>query len=551
MGWVTSWFGTTRNYAWPMVDGSQDTASHDTASRDAASRDTVSRDTVSRDTVSRDTVSQDTVPHVIVVGAGNAALVAALSAAEAGARVTVLEAAPVTSRGGNSRFSGGIFRIAHFGMDHLRPLLTDEALTWADKVELDPYPPEWYLDDLRTTSQGQSDPALIGRMVARSYDTVRWMAGKGVRWELVVDKLFDPDKFDPDETYTLPPGGALRAVHEGLGLMHDLFAAVDANPAIEVVHDSPAHELIMDGSTCAGVVVRGPGGFTPYRGRVVLACGGFESNPQKRLQHLGTGWDLVKVRGTAFNMGHMLDVAMAAGAAPAGHWSGCHASPLDAAAPPVGKLSMTDKLSRYSYPYSLLLNRDGERFVDEASDEVWLTYAKTGSAIRSQPGAWAVQVFDQRTVRLLEPRYATGDPVTADSLPELAAALGLPVEAVERTVADFNAAASAAEPFEPFVTDGRRAAPPGQPPKSNWALPLDSPPFVAYPVCCGITFTYGGLAIDTEARVTDTTGRPMPGLYATGEIAGGFFYHNYPAGSGLVRGAVFGRIAGDSAAAGA
>lgn len=487
---------------------------------------------------------------MIVVGAGNAALVAALSAADQGASVVVLEAAPMRTRGGNSRFSGGIFRIAHDGMDHLRPLLTDEALEWADKVELDPYPPDRYLDDLRFTSQGQCDPDLTGRMVAGSYETVTWMRTKGVRWELVVDKLFDPENFDPNETYTLPPGGALRATHEGLGLMHDLFAAVDADERIEIIHEAPAHRLLMDGATCRGVTVRRPDGFEDYRGRVVLGCGGFESNPQKRLQHLGPGWDLVKVRGTAFNMGAMLDAAIESGAAPSGHWGGAHASPLDADAPPVGELSLTDKLSRYSYPYSILLNRDGERFVDEGSDEVWLTYAKTGSAIREQPGAWAVQIFDQRTVRLLEPRYATATPVEADTIGELAVKLGLPVGQTEQTVAAFNAAASADGEFEPFVKDGRRTDAALIPPKSNWALPIDSPPFVAYPVCCGITFTYGGLKIDTEGRVIDNTGRVMPNLYATGEIAGGFFYHNYPAGSGLVRGAVFGRIAGQSAADG-
>jgi tricarballylate dehydrogenase len=506
---------------------------------------------------------------VIVVGAGNAALVAALTAADEGASVIVLEAAPINTRGGNSRFSGGIFRIAHAGMDHLRPLLTDEALEWADKVELDPYPPDRYLADLQFTSQGHCDPDLTSEMVNRSYETVTWMKDKGVQWELVVDKLFDPENFDPNETYTLPPGGALRATHEGLGLMRNLFDAVESNERIELLHDSPAHELIMDGSTCRGVRVRRGDRFHDYLGRVVLGSGGFESNPQKRLQYLGTGWDLVKVRGTAFNMGTMLDAALDAGASPSGHWSGAHASPLDAGAspsghwsgahaspldadaPPVGQLSMTDKLSRYSYPYCILLNRDGERFVDEASDEVWLTYAKTGSAIREQPGAWAVQVFDQRTVRLLEPRYSTGTPVEADTIADLAAKLGLPIEATERTVAAFNAAASADGDFEPFVKDGRSTAPGLTPPKSNWALPLDTPPYVAYPVCCGITFTYGGLSIDTEARVVDTVGQVMPNLYATGEIAGGFFYHNYPAGSGLVRGAVFGRIAGGSAARGA
>ncbi|MCP5034667.1 MAG: FAD-dependent oxidoreductase, partial [Actinomycetia bacterium] len=418
---------------------------------------------------------------VIVVGAGNAALVAALSVAERGASVIVLEAAPLALRGGNSRFSGGIFRVAHDGMDHLRPLLTDEALEWADKVELDAYPPESYLSDLQLTSQGQCDPALTARMVERSYDTVTWMRDMGVHWELVVDKLFDPENFDPNETYTLPPGGALRATHEGLGLIHDLFEAAEANHDIEIVYDSPAHELIMDGSTCRGVRVRREDSFADYHGRVVLGCGGFESNPQKRLQNLGAGWDLVKVRGTAFNMGTVLDAALDAGAAPSGHWGGAHASPLDADAPPVGQLSMTDKLSRYSYPYCILLNRDGERFVDEASDEVWLTYAKTGSAIREQPGAWAVQVFDQRTIRLLEPRYSTGTPVEADTIAVLASKLGLPIEATQHTVDSFNASVSDEGEFEPFVKDGRSTTPGLVPPKSNWALPLDSPPYVAYP----------------------------------------------------------------------
>jgi tricarballylate dehydrogenase len=289
---------------------------------------------------------------------------------------------------------------------------------------------------------------------------------------------------------------------------------------------------------------------------VVLACGGFESNPELRLRYLGEGWDLVKVRGTRFNMGTMLMQALAAGAAPAGHWGGAHASPLDAHAPDVGELSLTDRMSRYSYPYCLLVNQDGERFVDEGEDEVWLTYAKTGWAIRRQPTARAWQLFDQRTLHLLEPRYSTGIPVEADTLEGLAAKLGISVAGVQEMVAAYNAAAGGGGAgaggtgggFDPFHKDGLATAPGLRPSKSNWALPLDSPPFVAYAVTCGITFTYGGLAIDAGARVIDTTGRPMPGLYATGEIAGGFFFHNYAAGSGLMRGATFGRIAGSGAA---
>jgi tricarballylate dehydrogenase len=182
---------------------------------------------------------------------------------------------------------------------------------------------------------------------------------------------------------------------------------------------------------------------------------------------------------------------------------------------------------------------------------VWLTYAKTGSAILAQKGSVAYQVFDQKTAHLLEPRYSTGTPVEAPTLEELAAKLGLPAGQLAATVADFNKSVpgDADVRFDPLALDGLSARPAGQPPKSNWAQALDEGPFIAYPVTCGITFTYGGVKVDTDARVIDVTGHAMPGLYATGEIAGDFFHHNYAAGSGLMRGAVFGRIAGANAAA--
>lgn len=483
---------------------------------------------------------------VVVVGAGNAGLVAALSAREAGARVLVLEAAPEELRGGNSRFTGGIFRVAHNGLDHLMPLLTEESRQWAGRVSVDPYPADRYHADMASTTGGRADPDLVEVLISESYDVVRWMHERGVRWELSVGKLIDPAKLPAGESYSLPPGGALRAANEGLGLMDDLFAAVD-RAGIEVWYDAPVVDLIMHGSSCTGVVIRRPTGDTRVRGTVVLASGGFEANPEMRQRWLGPGWDLVKVRGTRFNLGVPLAAAMRHGGQPFGHWGGCHSVPLDSDAPPVGDLKMTDKYSRYSYPYGIMVNAEGQRFVDEGEDEVWLTYAKTGAAIRAQTRAWAAQIFDQRTVHLLEPRYATGVPVEADTVEGLAEKLGLDPHALRETVEAFNAACPDGS-FDPFHKDGLAARPVGQPPKSNWAQPLDRPPYVAYTVTCGITFTFGGLRIDRNARVLDLAGRPMPGLYATGEITGGFFYHNYPAGAGLVRGAVFGRIAGAAAA---
>ncbi|GAA2207352.1 FAD-dependent tricarballylate dehydrogenase TcuA [Nonomuraea monospora] len=485
---------------------------------------------------------------VVIVGAGNAGLVAALAAHEAGARVIVLEAASQEERGGNSRFSGGIFRAAHDGLDSIRPLLTESDDKVLPRVSVAPYTRQRYTDDWLTTSMGRPPRELVDTVVGDSFETLQWMRAKGVEWELTANKLFDLDKLD--RVNVIPPGGAIRAKGEGVGLIERLFAAVE-RAGIEVRYDAPAAGLITRGATVDGVLVRREDGFDEVRGAVVLASGGFEANPEMRLRYLGPGWDLVRVRGTRFNTGTMLTQALLAGALPAGHWGGCHASPQDAAHPPVGDLRMTDKLSRYSYPYAILVNAEGRRFVDEGETEVWLTYAKTGSAIMRQTGGVAYQIFDQKTAHLLEPRYRTGTPVQADTLEELAERLGLPDGALTETASAFNEAVAgdAATRFDPMRLDGLAARPPGQPPKSNWAQTLDKPPYVAYAVTCGITFTYGGLKIDTQARVVDTTGRPMPGLYATGEIAGDFFYHNYAAGAGLVRGAVFGRIAGRNAAA--
>lgn len=484
---------------------------------------------------------------VLVVGAGNAALVAALSAHEEGARVLVLEAAPYEERGGNSRFSGGIFRIAHDGVDDLAPLLTEESRRWIDHVRVGSYNRERYLADLTLVTAGHYDPELADVLIDRSLDTVRWMAAQGVRWELTVGKLIDPDKMEPGQTYALPAGGELRAEDEGIGLVQNLFDAVERT-GIEVLYDAPAQDLITSGDRVLGVRVRLPDREVEIRAdAVVLGCGGFEASPEMRLRYLGHGWDMVKVRGTRFNSGHMHNRAIAAGAQAAGNWGGAHAVPIDAAAPALGDLRITDKMSRYSYPYAILVNRDGARFVDEGSDEVWLTYAKTGWAVREQPQGIAFQIFDQKTLHLLEPRYSTGTPIEAPTLRELAGKLGVDPDGLEQTVDEFNAATRPGT-FDPFRKDGL-ATEGITPPKSNWAQPIEDGPFVSYPVMCGITFTFGGLKIDTDGRVHNQQGRPMPGLYATGEIAGGFFAHNYPAGAGLPRGAVFGRICGVNAAA--
>ncbi len=478
-------------------------------------------------------------PDVIVVGAGNAALTAAIAAREAGAAVLVLEKAPPELRGGNTRFTGGVFRFAYLGLEEILSLLSHPPEA---EVEVDPYPPDRYYADIMRTSGGLADPLLTRTLVDRSAATVRWMRDLGVEWEL--SHIFGVRH---GRRWRFPPGVVLQTRGAGVGLSAALFTIAE-RLGVEVAYATRAVALRLDGAGgVCGVTVRGPAGTADLEARaVILACGGFEANPEMRARYLGPGWDTVVVRGTACNTGEMLDAALQAGAQPYGHWSGCHATPVDATAPRVGDLRLTDKTNRLSYPYGIMVNAEGRRFVDEGEDFSPYTYAKIGRAILAQPHNIAWQIFDRQTVDLLEERYATGSPVRAETVAALAEAMGVPCAALEETVATFNAAASGGR-FDPTVRDGKSTT--GlQPPKSNWALPLESPPFVAYPVTCGITFTYGGLRVDEQARVLDMENNPISGLYATGEITGGFFYFNYPAGAGLMRGAVFGRIAGEGGA---
>lgn len=479
---------------------------------------------------------------VVVVGAGNASLTTAMSASQSGAKVLVLEKAPHSLRGGNSRFSGGLFRFAYESLEDLKPLRPDVIPNDWERVEVEPYASERYLDDIMTTSQGQSSVELLRVLTQKSYDTMTWMTDLGVEWDwtaLWSDKSKGSLRFNP--------GTVLEAKNKGVGLMAYLFRAVE-NSGIEISYQAKMTGLIQDqqGGVC-GVRVQTPNGREDVLTKaVVLASGGFEANAEMRARYLGTGWDQVKVRGTRYNTGETLRMALEIGARPVGHWQGCHATPIDGDAPAMGDLSLTDRTNRLSYPYSIMINSLGQRFVDEGEDLGGLTYAKTGRAILGQPGAIAYQIFDAKTIHLLEERYSTGTPVVSETIAGLAEGLGLPVAEVIRTIDAYNTAVQPGN-FDSTKKDGKCTV--GlDPAKSNWATLLDSPPYTSYPVSCGITFTYGGVQIDSDARVIDTEDNPIPGLFATGEITGDFFYHNYPGGSGLMRGAVFGRIAGTNAA---
>jgi tricarballylate dehydrogenase len=330
-----------------------------------------------------------------------------------------------------------------------------------------------------------------------------------------------------------------------------MLTAAASRRGIEVRYRSRALDLLYDGANVGGVRVRHGGKTEDLRaGAVVLACGGFEANAEWRTRYLGPGWDLAKVRGSRFNTGDGIRMALDIGASPRGNWSGCHAVQWEMNAPEFGDLAVGDQFQKHSYPFGILINATGRRFVDEGADFRNYTYAKYGKVVLEQPGQFAWQVFDQKVKHLLRDEYKIRQitKVAADSIEDFAQKLdGVNAREFVKTVAEWNAAVCADTPFNPNIKDGRCTAGLAIN-KSNWANTLDAPPFEGYAVTCGVTFTFGGLRVNTDAAVLSTDYQPISGLYAAGELVGGLFYFNYPGGTGLMSGAVFGRIAGYSAA---
>jgi tricarballylate dehydrogenase len=484
---------------------------------------------------------------VIVVGAGNAALAAAVSAREQGAgRVAVLEKAPKSLRGGNTHYSGGLLRIAFDKPEDLVPLVPDaERQLPGFFAGVEPYPHRLFMADLLRVTEGRTDPELAEILIGRSYDTAGWMARQGIEMEPAVSL----SAVRVGDTVKWSPGAVIRARHEGVGLSAMWFKAAERR-GVEVRYDTAAVRLVEDGhGRVTGVVARDASGTVELSARaVVLGSGGFEANPEWRARYLGRPWDQAKVRGTRYNTGDGLRMAIELGALSHGQWTGCHSTPIDAQAPPHGDRTLTDKTNRLSYPWGLLVNTRGQRFFDEGEDFQFYTYAKLGGIILNEPGGVAWQLFDAKVTHLLEGRYKTGTPVTADTLDALVAQLPLDRAACMRTLDAYDAAVTPGA-FDPTTRD--RLATRGLAlPKSNWAQRLDTPPFVAYAVTGGITFTFGGVRVTGRAQVLSTRFTPIPGLYACGEMVGGLFHGNYPGGTGLMSGAVFGRIAGAHAAGG-
>jgi tricarballylate dehydrogenase len=479
---------------------------------------------------------------VVVVGSGNAGFCAAHAARERGARVLIVEKAPPEWAGGNSYFTAGATRTTFNGLDDLRPILDDLTDEQAANVELPPYTPDAFMADMLRVTEGRCDRALASILVNDAADVVRWMHAKGIRWKL----MYERQSFRVGEKSRFFGNLPLGTVGEGKGLIAQHTTGA-LRSGITIRYDCPVIGLLRDATgAVTGVVVAGQAGREEIAARaVVLASGGFEADPRQRAAYLGPNWDVAKVRGTPYNTGEVLQLALDTGAQPYGHWSGCHAIQWDAGAPPSGDREIAHRFSKQSYPIGIVVNRDARRFLDEGADFRNYTYAKYGAEILKQPGAVAYQLFDAKTAPLLRQDEYTAPGVSrheSGSITDLAARIGLNPDALQQTVTEFNAAIQPGD-FNPAIKDGKRTG--GiAPPKSNWAVPLDTPPYLAFGVTCGITFTFGGVKIDREARVLDRANRPIPGLHAAGELVGGLFFSNYPGGSGLTSGAVFGRRAG-------
>lgn len=480
--------------------------------------------------------------NVIVVGAGNAALCAAIAAAEGGASVIVLERAPRSARGGNSAFTGGCFRTVYVGADDIARLVPDLTTEERESSDFGTYDAETFYLDLCRLSGYRADPALLELLVAESLSTLLWMQKQGVRFL----PAYGRQSFKVEGRNVFWGGLTIETAGGGMGLVDALFRRAE-ELGISIRYDSKVERLLGDRHAVRGVMVNGE---ELVGDAVILAAGGYHANTEARVKYLGQGWDLAKVRGSRYNTGNVIQAALDIGARAHGNWSGCHSVFFDAGAADFGDLAFLNQQKNY-FTLGIVVNLKGERFFDEGSDFRNYTYSKMGAAILKQPGGTGWQIFDSRSIAILPDEYRTPRAARfeAPTLEALADKLeGIDREAFLRTVVEYNAAIDATVPFNPAVKDGKGTRGLAID-KSNWARSIAEPPFVAYQVTCGITLTYGGLAIDEQARVQNEEGTPIAGLFAAGELVGGLYYDRYPGGAGLTSGSVFGRIAGQQAAA--
>lgn len=481
---------------------------------------------------------------IIVIGAGSAAFEAAVAARRAGAeRVVMLEKAPESEYGGNARYSGTGFRFVHAGKAEIRELIPDAPQSVFDTMQINPYTASDFHADLQRMTQGRIDAKLAEVLVSESNNAVRWMISSGIRFE----PLKEHAKVDGKRYFER--GIVLHVAGGGPGQLAQWRATAE-KLGVDIRFESPVCGIIGDMRAVEGVRVAAREGSYELRARAVICCsGGFQANREMRARYLPGATDFMKVRGTRHDTGEVTRFLMDLGARPAGQWQSGHMSPIDANAPdfetPQHEDGLGNTQSRYDYPKGISVNALGLRFFDEGEAQHSYTYAKTGRAVLAQPGAIAFQIYDASGVKLFRyPEHAASFE-EADTIAELAQKIGVEPRVLVDTVAKFNAACPSEPPFDPRKPDGRKTV--GlEIPKSNWARPLDTPPFRALPVTGGITFTFGGVEVNANAQVMSVADQPIRGLYASGDILG-LFFHNYPSFTGQTRNAVFSKLAGEHA----
>ena len=483
---------------------------------------------------------------VIVVGTGNAALCAALAALEKGAQVLLLEKADETLAGGNTKYTAGAMRFAYDGNEDIKPLLRDPDDPRLPHTDFASYTKTKFADDLLGFNDGRPLSDEQRSLIEESGNTMRWLSGHDVTFE----PIYSRQSFEKDGRHVFWGGLTLAAENEGVGLFEMELAAVKRLGGT-VRYGAGVTALLEKGGKVIGVKV---GDEDIHADAVILASGGFEASEALRTKYIGSHWDAAKVRGTPHNTGDGIMMALDIGAAEYGFYEGCHATPMDLHMADFGGLSLPHKerknYRKICYFLGIMLNANGDRFVDEGSNFRNYTYAQFGKAILEQPGQFAWQVFDSKVFELLYEEYRFHDAhfVEADTLDDLVEKLeGLDPLKARQTILNYNAAVDEETPFDPTILDGKGTSGLALP-KSNWAQAIDTGPFKAFPVTGGITFTYGGLKVGEQGEVLREDGSAISGLYACGELIGGVFYGGYPGGSGLTSGAVFGRRAGYGAA---
>ena len=481
---------------------------------------------------------------VIVIGGGNAGFSAVHAAAQRGRRVILLERGEDDMAGGNSYYTAGATRIVHDGFEDLKSLVEHDDRHATTVVP--PYTVEDYRSDMERLTEGRTDPELCEVLVTESRPTLEWLHSLGLKYRL----MYERQAYETEDGGYLFWGGLhVGNVGGGEGLIAD-HTRVARELGAEIRYGHRARRLLVEDGRVVGVVAETDEGEVELRAEsVVMTAGGFESNPELRAKYMGEEWKSAKVRGTPYNQGDMIEAALAVGAARGGDFETCHSIQWDAEHPQNdSNRELTNRLSRQSYPIGILVNKEGRRFLDEGADYRNYTYAKYGKVVLAQPDAFAYQVFDAdlRPMVRKEDYEMPGVSVhEADTLEELAAKLDVDAEQFLTTVKEFNEAIDESVEYDPNVLDGRASK--VEPPKSNWATAIDRGPFYAYPVTCGITFTFGGVKTDTHGRVLNESGEHIEGLYAAGEMLGGLFSTNYPGGAGLAAGMTFGRRAGQIA----